>query len=193
MLILVACEYSARVRDAFRALGHDAFSVDLLPTEGDPRYHHRGDVLKVLNRQPWDMLIAFPPCTDLAASGAQHWPAKLADGRQRAAADFFLALAECSIPRRAIENPRGIMSRWYRMPDQYVHPFHFGDPTWKQTGLWLHGLPKLVATDPVEPVRHHVDSSNSGRYARGVRNQHERSRINQAIADAMAAQWGALA
>jgi hypothetical protein len=192
MRILVACEYSARVRDAFRARGHDAWSVDLLPTVGDPLYHFEDDALVMLNSgYPWDMLIAFPPCTDLAASGAQHWPAKLADGRQHAAARFFMQFVNAEhIPRRCIENPRGIMSRWYRKPDQYVHPFHFGEPAWKQTGLWLHGLPKLVHTDAVEPTRHVVDSRNSGRYARGHRDPHERSKISLAIAGAMANQWG---
>ena len=194
MRVLVACEYSGRVTAAFRRRGHFAVSVDLLPTEGNPAWHHTGDVATLL-AAPWDMLIAFPPCTDLAVSGSQYWPAKRADGRQDRAAAFFLSFAEAThIPRRCVENPQGDMSNRYRKPDQYVHPYMFGQPLMKRTGLWLYGLPLLQATDPVEPTHYWTSSSNrSGARLSSTgakRNPRERSRTFQSIADAMATQWG---
>jgi hypothetical protein len=192
--VLVACEFSARVRDAFRARGHDAYSVDLLPTEGDPRWHWQDDALRLL-RHPWDMLIAFPPCTDLSNAGSQLWAQKRADGRQDRAARFFMRFVEADhVALRAIENPQGVMSNLYRKPDQYVHPFHFGEPIMKRTGLWLYGLPVLRHTNVVEPVGYHVSSScradKPHMRTRGVRDPAARSRISIAIANAMAEQWG---
>lgn len=108
--VLIACEYSATVRDAFRAKGFDAWSCDLLPTEGDPRWHIQGDCLALLGER-WDLLIAHPPCTDLAVSGARHFAAKIADGRQQRALDFVQALLDAPIPHIALENPISVISR----------------------------------------------------------------------------------
>lgn len=122
--VLVACEYSGAVRDAFAALGHDAMSCDLLPTESDGP-HYQGDVRDLLE-YPWDILIAHPPCTHLSVSGARHFAAKRADGRQQAAASFFLKLALSPIQKIAVENPVCIMSSLWRKPDQVIQPWQFG-------------------------------------------------------------------
>lgn len=149
MKILVACEFSGRVRDAFIRKGHDAISCDILDTES-PGPHYKGDVRDILYKQ-WDMIIAFPPCTHLSLSGARYWEQKRKDGRQQDAIDFFNLFTNLDCPRISIENPVGIMSRIYRKPDQVIHPYWFGDPTQKKTCLWLKGLPLLVPTDMVEP------------------------------------------
>lgn len=145
--VLVACEYSGAVRDAFIDRGHDAVSCDLLPTD-QPGPHIVGDVLPHLG-DGWDMLIAFPPCTHLCVSGARHFAAKRADGRQAEGIAFFIALANAPIPRVAIENPVGIMSSLYRKPDQVIQPWQFGHGETKATCLWLRGLPLLTPTDIV--------------------------------------------
>jgi hypothetical protein len=141
--VLIACEFSGVVRDAFRSRGHDAVSCDLLDTS-TPGPHIRGDVLDILAGE-WDMMISFPPCTHLAVSGAKWFAAKRADGRQQAGVDFFMALARAPIPRIAIENPVGIMSSVWRKPDQIVQPWHFGDDASKATCLWLKNLPPLLS------------------------------------------------
>ena len=146
--VLVACELSGVVRDAFIARGHDAMSCDLEPTER-PGPHYQGDVRDVLDF-PWDMMLAFPPCTHLSVSGARHFAAKRMDGRQQVGVSFFMALAKADIPRIAIENPVGIMSSLWRRPDQIVQPWQFGHGETKATCLWLKGLPPLVPTDLVE-------------------------------------------
>src|SRR5687767_1472233 len=157
--VLVACEYSGRVRDAFTARGWDATSCDILPTES-PGQHVQGDVTGLL-AQHWDMVIAFPPCTRLTTTGTRWFPKWQADGSQEEAVRFFLQFTELEhVPRVAIENPRGIMSTRFRKPDQYVQPWWFGDPWIKMTGLWLKGLPKLVQSDPVEPLGYWVDGGN---------------------------------
>ena len=184
MRILVACEYSGRVREAFRKLGHDAWSCDLLPSEDESFYHLQGDVLNVLHDK-WDLMIAHPPCTDLAVSGARHFPAKRADGRQQAALQFVSDLMEAPIERIAIENPVSIISSHIRKADQYIQPWQFGHGETKKTGLWLKNLPNLTPTNIVE-----------GREARvhkmppGPNRWKERSRTFQGVADAMAEQWG---
>ncbi len=150
MRVLVACEFSGIVRDAFRALGHDAWSCDLLPTE-QPGPHILGDVIQHLS-DGWDLMIAHPPCTHLAVSGARHFAAKRADGRQQAAVDFFLALTDAPIARLCIENPVCIMSRIWRKPDQIIQPYQYGHPESKKTCLWLKGLPTLVPTKIIDPV-----------------------------------------
>jgi len=150
MRILVACEYSAVVRDAFRAKGHDAWSCDLLPCEGDTRWHLKMPVEDVLWHHTWDLMVAHPPCDHLAVSGARWFKEKQADGRQQAAIDFFMKLAEAPIPRIAIENPIGIMSSHYRKPDQIIQPWQFGHGETKATCLWLKNLPKLQPTNIVE-------------------------------------------
>ena len=135
MRVLVACESSGRVRDAFRAAGHDAVSCDVLSTEA-PGPHIEGDVLPHL-ADGWDMIVAFPPCTHLAASGARHFAAKRADGRQQEGIAFFLAIAAAPVAKLAIENPVGIMSSLYRKPDQVIQPWQFGHGETKATCLWL--------------------------------------------------------
>jgi len=185
MRVLVACEYSATVRDAFRARGFDAWSCDILPTEGDPQWHIEGDCLAVLD-QGWDLLIAHPPCTDLAVSGARHFAAKIADGRQQRALDFVQALLDAPIPSIALENPVSVISSKIRKPDQTIQPWQFGHGETKATCLWLKNLPKLKPTNIVdgrEPRIHKMPP--------GPNRWKERSRTFQGIADAMASQWGA--
>ena len=192
MRILVACEMSGVVRDAFIAMGHDAISCDLLPSMR-PGPHIQGDVLGLLG-MGWDMMIAFPPCTDLAVSGARYFAQKRADGRQQRSIDFFLSLASAPIPKIAIENPVGIMSSMWRKPDQIVQPWMFGHPESKATCLWLKGLPKLKPT--VELVKpscgYWSNPTPSGQNKLGP--SADRARIRgityKGIADTMAAQWG---
>ena len=145
MKVIVLCESSAVVRDAFRARGHDAYSCDLLPCDGDPRWHIQADARDVMLRG-WDLGIMHPPCTDLAVSGARHFAAKIADGRQQAAIDFARALWNAPIDRIALENPIGILSRHIRKPDQIIQPWQFGHPEQKATCLWLRGLMPLRDT-----------------------------------------------
>ena len=204
MRVLVACEFSGIVRDAFRARGHDAISCDLLPSER-PGPHIQGDVLPHLG-DGWDLMIAHPPCTDLALSGARWWPAKKADGRQQAAVEFFRRLTEAPIPRKAVENPIGIMSRLYRRPDQIVQPYWFGDSVQKATCLWLWGLPRLTPTKVVD--RGPICTAPNGKKHGGAHtmrglvttpvawhNRHPkdrglwRSRTFPGLATAMAEQW----
>ena len=181
MKVLVACEYSGAVRRAFRDLGHDAWSCDLLPAEdGGP--HIQGDALEVIGRG-WDLMVAHPPCTHLAVSGSRWFSAKRVE--QAEAVQFFLALAMAPIPRIAIENPVCVISSMWREPDQVIQPWQFGHGEVKATCLWLKGLPPLVPTQIV-----------SGRYPRvhlmspGPNRWKERSRTYEGIARAMAAQWG---
>src|ERR1035437_2827426 len=146
MRVLCACEYSQRVCQAFRAMGHESYSADIEPTAGNPEWHIHGDVLDVLG-DPWDMVIAFPPCTHLACSGNRSAPLKIADGRRNAGAAFFLEFTRLEhVKYVAIENPVGIMSTLYRKPDQIIQPWMFGDPYSKRTCLWLKDLPILLPT-----------------------------------------------
>ena len=148
--ILVACEESQAVTKHLRALGHEAFSCDILPCSGGhPEWHYQQDVFKVIEKG-WDMMIAFPPCTHLASSGARHFKQKIADGRQQQGIDFFMKLANADIDRIAVENPIGVMSTKYRKPDQIIQPYQFGDKAQKSTCLWLKNLPKLESTDVVD-------------------------------------------
>lgn len=152
MRVLVACEYSGRVRDAFIAAGHDAISCDLLPTEA-PGAHYQGDVFDLLLCDSFDLMIAHPPCTYLASSGL-HWNKRIA-GREREtekALDFVQALLSAPVPRIALENPIGCISTRIRKQDQIIHPHQFGDDASKATCLWLKGLPKLESTKQVDPV-----------------------------------------
>lgn len=185
MRVLIACEYSGRVRDAFARLGHDAMSCDLLPTEAAGP-HYLGDVRDVLD-YPWDLMVAHPPCTDLSVSGARHFEAKRRDGRQQAAASFFLMLAKADVPCIAIENPVCVMSSLWRKPDQVIQPWQYGHGETKATCLWLKGLPKLTPTDIVggREARIHKMPPSPDRWKL-------RSVTYQGIADAMAAQWGAM-
>jgi hypothetical protein len=152
MRVLVACECSGAVRDAFRSFGHWAWSCDLQPCERKSRYHYQTDVLEALSFQNWDMLIAHPPCTHLASSGARYFAQKRADGRQQEAVDFFMACINAPVPLICVENPVGVMSSIYRKPDQIIQPYQFGHPESKATCLWLKGLPLLVPTKTMKPV-----------------------------------------
>lgn len=184
MKVLVACEYSGRVRNAFRALGHDAWSCDLLESEDASPFHIQGDCMEAI-KQGWDMLIGHPPCTHLSVSGARHFEEKRADGRQQEAIDFFLALAHSNVPRIAIENPVCIMSSIWREPDQVIQPWMFGHGETKATCLWLKGLPTLMPTKivPGREPRIHMMPPGPDRWK-------ERSRTYEGIAKAMAQQWG---
>lgn len=198
MRVLVACEYSGRVREAFRARGHDAWSCDLLPSEDCSPYHFKADVRAVMawtkvrehwqtKAEPfmWDLMIAHPPCTHLAVSGSRWFDEKRATGEQQEAIDFFLELARAPIPRIAIENPVCIMSSVWREPDQIIQPWQFGHGETKATCIWLKGLPPLTPTKIVagrEPRVH--------RMSPGPDRWEERSRTYEGIAEAMAQQWG---
>ena len=148
MRVLIACEYSGTVRDAFIEQGHDAMSCDLLPTDA-PGPHYQGDVRDVLD-YPWDIMIAHPPCTDLSVSGAAWFANKKKNGQQQASASFFMMLAKSDIPRIAIENPVCIMSSLWRKPDQIIQPWQFGHTEQKTTCLWLKKLPLLTETNNVK-------------------------------------------
>jgi len=185
MKVLVACEYSGRVRDAFIKKGHIVTSCDLLPGEGEYLgQHHQGDIKELL-KESWDLIIAFPPCTHLACSGARWFPEKKADGRQQAGKDFFMGFVLASAPRIAIENPIGIMSTHYRKPDQIIQPWQYGHGETKATCLWLKQLPKLKPTNIVEgrEPRVHMMPPSKDRWKL-------RSTTYQGIANAMADQWG---
>lgn len=183
MKVLIACEYSGRVRDAFIAAGHDAMSCDLLPTDA-PGPHYHGDVREVLD-YPWDLMIAHPPCTDLSVSGARHFESKRLTGRQQASVSFFMFLAKADIQKIAIENPVCIMSRLWRKPDQIIQPWQFGHGETKATCLWLKGLPKLTPTNIVEGREARVHLMPPGKDRWKIR-----STTYQGIANAMAEQWG---
>lgn len=196
MRVLVACEYSGRVREAFRKRGHDAWSCDLLESEDESSYHFKGDVFHAIEFFPWDLIIAHPPCTDLAVSGARHFPAKIEDGRQQRSLDFVQALMNAPCDKIAIENPISIISSKIRKPDQIIQPWMFGHPETKSTCLWLKGLPKLVPNDDAEHVKAHMMTLTPQERNRvfhmtpGPNRWKERSRTYQGIADAMAEQWG---
>lgn len=183
--VIIGCEYSGIVRDAFIALGHDAMSCDLLGTE-KPGPHYQGDIFDVID-YPWDIGIFHPPCTDLSVSGARHFAAKWMDGRQAASVSFFMRLqkAAAHIPGTAFENPISIMSSLWRKPDQIIQPWQFGHGETKATCLWLKGLPPLVPTEIVEgrEQRIHKMPPSEDRWKL-------RSTTYAGIAKAMARQWG---
>lgn len=187
MKILIACESSGVVRDHFLRGGHDAMSCDLLPTE-KPGPHYQGDLFDVID-YPWDIAIFHPECTHLAVSGSRHFAVKKMDGRQQAAASFFMRIVRRSahIPMTAIENPVCIMSSLYRKPDQIIQPWQFGHGETKATCLWLKGLPTLSPTNIVEgrEARIHRMPPSPNRWR-------ERSRTFDGIGAAMADQWGVL-
>lgn len=191
MKVLVACEYSGRVRDAFIKLGHEAMSCDLLPTDV-PGPHYQGDMFDVTD-YPWDLIIAHPPCTDLAVSGARHFEAKRMDGRQQASVSFFMKIAKLDCPRIAIENPVCIMSSLWRKPDQVIQPWMFGHMEQKATCLWLKGLPVLTETNNVKAEMMELPKSEREKIHRMPPSPDRwklRSTTYQGIADAMASQWG---
>lgn len=184
MRVLIACEYSGRVREAFRAFGHDAWSCDLLPSEDDSPFHLEGNVTAVL-QGGWDLMVCHPPCTHLAVSGARHFAAKRESGVQQEALKFVRLLLNAPIPRIALENPVSIISSQVRKPDQVIQPWMFGHGETKATCLWLKNLPKLAPTNVVAGREQRVH-----RMAPSPTRWKERSRTYQGIADAMAAQWG---
>jgi len=190
MKVLVACEYSGIVRDAFIALGHDAMSCDLLPTE-QPGPHYMGDVFDVID-YPWDLMIAHPPCTDLSVSGAAWFEKKKTNGSQQMSASFFMMLAKSDIPRIAIENPICIMSRLWRKPDQIIQPWMFGHMEQKATCLWLKNLPVLHPSNDVKAQMMELPKNKRERlhYLPPSDDRWKlRSETFQGIADAMAEQW----
>jgi site-specific DNA-cytosine methylase len=181
--VLIACEFSGTVRRAFRALGHDAWSCDLLPGEDGSEYHIQGDVSPVLH-DGWDLMIAHPPCTHLAVSGARWFKDKEAE--QTDALDFVRDLLDAPIPHIALENPVSIISSRIRKPDQIIQPWQFGHGETKATCLWLNNLPKLTPTNIVEGREARIH-----RMPPGPARWKERSRTFEGIAQAMAEQWGA--
>lgn len=203
--MLVACEFSGVVRDAFRRAGHDAWSCDLLPCEGAAAYHIEGSVLSVLDGLPWpyqrvgrvfrndywpsatwDLMIAHPPCTDLAVSGARWFSIKGPERMDKALA-FVQMLMDAPIPRICIENPISVISSRIRKPDQIIQPWMFGHGETKATCLWLKKLPPLVPTDVVEGRENRIH-----RMPPSAERWKNRSRTYAGIAEAMAQQWGAL-
>ena len=148
--VLIACEESQAVTKEFRKLGFEAYSCDILPCSGGhPEWHLQKDIFDIIN-DGWDLMIAFPPCTDLAVSGARHFERKIADGSQQKSIDFFMSIVNAPIEHIAIENPIGIMSKKYRKPNQIIQPWMFGDKAQKSTCLWLKNLPNLTPTNIVE-------------------------------------------
>lgn len=207
MKVLVACEESQTVTKAFRALGHEAYSCDVQECSGGhPEWHIMGDALDVAYNQPWDLMIAHPPCTYLTNAGIRWFDEEKYGDKARErkklrleAFDFFMSLMNAPIDKIACENPVGWVNSHYRKPDQIIHPYHFGDPESKRTCLWLKNLPTLEHTDVVEPTIHayYKNGRNKGKpiywcdYKRaGEERGKERSKTFQGIADAMADQWG---
>ena len=201
MKVLIACEFSGIVREAFAKFGHDVMSCDLLPTD-IPGKHYQGDIMDIL-KEHWHMMIAFPPCTYLCVTGNKWMKPEFADRfpnrleQRKDAIRFFMELSNADIERIAIENPVGIMSTQWRKPDQYVHPYMFGDKHSKKTGLWLKNLPLLKPTKIVEPEMYtykdgrkdpmwHVETMKLEPHER----MKARSKTFEGFADAMAEQWG---
>lgn len=226
MNVLIACEESQRVCAGFRRQGHSAFSCDIQTCSGGfPEWHIMQDVIPLLNGNctfktldgkqyhingKWDMIIAFPPCTDLAVSGARHFEQKRLDGRQQESIEFFCKFLQADCEKIAIENPVNVIGGEYvlryfpdiarkyglpRKPTQYIQPFYFGDKTRKKTCLWLKGLPELIPTDIVEPeLDYYVCSdgritSFSPLFSK-VKDAKLRSKTFMGIAKAMSEQWG---
>ena len=205
MKILIACEESQAVCKEFRKLGYEAFSCDILPCSGGhPEWHLQQDIVPLLEKE-WDMIIAFPPCTHLAVSGARHFAKKIADGRQQQGIDFFMLFANSKCSKVVIENPVCIMSSKWRKPDQIIQPYMFGDEAKKTTCLWLKGVPKLKPTKIVSQGKFYI-SPNGAKMAswshdpvdengkKIAYNSPEikilRSKTFPGIAKAMAEQWG---
>lgn len=183
MKVLVACEYSGEVRRAFAAQGHYAWSCDLLPAEDGSSNHYQGDVFDIID-DGWDIMIAHPPCTHLAVSGARWFKDKVAE--QAEALDFVQRLLDADIPKIALENPVSIISSHIRKPEQIIQPWQFGHGETKKTCLWLKNLPLLVPTDIVEGREQRV-----WKMPPSADRWKERSRTFTGIAQAMAQQWGA--
>ena len=194
MKVLVACEYSGIVREAFALKGHNAWSCDLLPTDQPSDKHIQGDVLEIINDK-WDLIIAHPPCTHLSVSGASRWAEKVADGRQQAAIKFVEDIWEANCPFIALENPVGALSTRSKLgkASQYIQPYEFGHAEQKKTGLWLKGLPKLISTDVIDVSNLPDNKRQRLHYLPPSKDRWKiRSTTFQGIANAMADQWGNL-
>jgi len=203
MKVLIACEFSGIVRDAFVEAGHDAMSCDLLPTES-PGIHYQGDVMDIID-DGWDLMIAHPPCTYLSNAGIRWFNEEKYGDRARErkrlridSFNFVMKLINAEIPKIAIENPVGWLNSHYRKPDQIIHPYHFGQPKSKRTCLWLKGLPNLKHTKVVEPkvYGYFKNGKKKGQPIYGTQYCHFtedrgkiRSKFWEGIADAMAEQW----
>ena len=203
--VLIGCEESQAVTIEFRKLGFNAFSCDLLPCSGGhPEWHYQEDIFEVIKLKEWHAGIFFPPCTDLAVSGARHFERKRLDGSQKKSIDFFYDIANCNIPHTGVENPVGIMSTIWRSPDQIIQPWQFGDKAQKTTCLWLKNLPKLNHTDIVEKGEFFEFTSKKGEkkrmpmwYYKALQDAKTpeqrrtlRSKTFPGISEAMAKQWG---
>jgi hypothetical protein len=186
MKVLIACEFSGVVREAFRARGHDVWSCDLLPATDGSKFHLQQDAVSVARASLWDLVIAHPPCTHLAVSGARWFKDRRKE--QEEAIKLFMTFTDCA-PKVCIENPIGVMSTRYRRPDQIVQPWMFGHGETKATCLWLNNLPHLQPTQIVEGrvPRVHYESPGT---KNGLTRQQRRSITLQGIANAMAEQWG---
>ena len=194
MKVLVACEYSGIVREAFALKGHDAWSCDLLPTDQPSDKHIQGDVLEIINND-WNLIIAHPPCTHLSVSGAARWAEKVADGRQQAAIKFVEDIWNANCPFIAIENPVGALSSRSKLgkATQYIQPYEFGHAEQKKTGLWLKGLPKLIPTDVIDVSNLPDNQRQRLHYLPPSKDRWKiRSTTFQGIADAMADQWSSI-
>lgn len=188
MRVVIACEYSGIVRDAFSALGHDAISCDILPTES-PGQHFQGDIFDLLCRESFDMMIAFPPCTYLAKVQAHLCASSPARSIKRSEAlDFVLRLSQVDIPKIAIENPPGYISHGWRKWDQVVYPYQHGDPYFKQICLWLKNLPPLLPTI-YSPGRKSMSNHVNSRMSQAEKS-HIKSKFFKGVASSMAIQWG---
>lgn len=184
MKILIACEESQTVTKEFRKLGHDAYSCDIIDCSGNhPEWHIKDDVLKHLDNN-WDMIIAFPPCTDLCVSGARWFKEKQQNGSQQKSIEFFMKFTNLKCKKVAIENPIGIMSTIYRKPDQIIQPWMFGHGETKATCLWLKGLPKLIPTNIVNERENKIHKMRPSPDRSKLR-----SKTYQGIAEAMPIQW----
>lgn len=185
MKVLVACEESQAVTTEFRKLGHEAYSCDIEPCSGGhPEWHLQQDVTSLL-KQKWDMIIAFPPCTHLAVSGARYFKQKRLDGRQQVAIDFFMLFTGLECSKVVIENPIGIMSTVYKKPTQIIQPWQFGHGETKATCLWLKGVPPLLPTNIVEGREQKI-----WKMPPSVDRAKLRSKTYAGVAKAMAEQWG---
>lgn len=200
MRVLAACEESGTIREAFRLLGHDAWSCDIVTTLVPSPYHIQGDVLEHLGG--WDLIIACPPCTYLTVTANKWMKPEYRDrfpdrpAQRLAAIEFFMRLVNAPCERIAVENPIGIMSTHYRKPDQIIQPWQFGHQETKSTCLWLKGLPKLTPTRIVDPVfeyaggKPYSPTHYNKKGLKGIERTRQRSKTYQGIAEAMAAQWG---
>ena len=185
MKVLIGCEESQAVCIAFRERGHEAFSCDIIECSGGhPEWHLQMDIFEAIKLKDWDIMIAFPPCTDLASSGARWFKEKREDGRQRRSIEFFLRLTETGIKKWCIENPIGIMSTWYRKPDQIIQPWQFGHGETKATCLWLNNLPKLQSTNIVSGREQKI-----WKLSPSPERSKLRSKTFIGIANTMAEQW----